>query len=119
MKIDSNARSVNLDPREAQFYENPYPTYRELRKKVPTFKWEQYGYWCFARHEDVNTLLHARNWGLPKFRSASNPSMILKNIRYWSLNHRFTHGFADLSAGHSCRARLNACDQKSRVFPIS
>nr|AIA13304.1 Major Facilitator Superfamily [uncultured bacterium] len=34
MKIDSNSRSVDLDPREAQFYENPYPAYHELRRKV-------------------------------------------------------------------------------------
>jgi cytochrome P450 len=63
MKIDSNTRSVNLDPREAQFYENPYPTYARLRQEVPVFKWEQYGYWCFVRHEDVNALLRDRRFG--------------------------------------------------------
>ena len=63
MKIDSNRRSVDLDPREAQFYENPYPAYHELSQKLPAFKWEQYGYWCFARHEDVNALLRDRRFG--------------------------------------------------------
>ncbi len=63
MKIDSNTRSVDLDPREAQFYENPYPAYHELRRKVPAFKWQQYGYWCFAGHEDVNALLRDRRFG--------------------------------------------------------
>jgi cytochrome P450 len=63
MKIDSNTRSVDLDPRDAQFYEDPYPTYARLRKEVPVFKWEQYGYWCFARHEDVNVLLRDRRFG--------------------------------------------------------
>ena len=27
------------------------------------FKWEQYGHWCFARHEDVNALLRDRRFG--------------------------------------------------------
>jgi cytochrome P450 len=63
MKIDSNSRSVDLDPREAQFYENPYPAYHELRQKVPAFKWQQYGYWCFAGHEEVNALLRDRRFG--------------------------------------------------------
>lgn len=63
MKIDSNTRSVQLDPREAQFYANPYPYYDRIRANVPVFKWEQYGHWCFARHEDVNALLRDRRFG--------------------------------------------------------
>ncbi len=63
MKIDSNTRSVQLDPREAQFYANPYPYYDSIRASVPVFKWEQYGHWCFARHDDVNALLRDRRFG--------------------------------------------------------
>lgn len=63
MKIDSNTRSVQLDPREAQFYANPYPFYDRIREAVPVFKWEDYGHWCFARHDDVNALLRDRRFG--------------------------------------------------------
>jgi cytochrome P450 len=63
MQIDSNTRSVHLDPRDAQFYANPYPYYDRIRAAVPRFKWEQYGHWCFARHEDVNNLLRDRRFG--------------------------------------------------------
>lgn len=63
MQIDSNTRSVQLDPREAQFYNNPYPYYDGIRETVPVFKWEQYGHWCFARHDDVNALLRDRRFG--------------------------------------------------------
>lgn len=63
MKIDSNTRSVDLDPRQPQFFQNPYPAYHAIRAKLPAFKWEQYGYWCFARHEDVNALLRDRRFG--------------------------------------------------------
>ena len=63
MKIDSNTRSVDLDPQNPQFYGNPYPFYHEIRQKLPAFKWEQYGHWCFPAHEDVNTLLRDRRFG--------------------------------------------------------
>ncbi|HLF21529.1 MAG TPA: cytochrome P450 [Aestuariivirga sp.] len=63
MKIDSNSRSVDLDPREPRFFQNPYPAYHAIRAALPVFKWEQYGYWCFARHDDVNALLRDRRFG--------------------------------------------------------
>jgi cytochrome P450 len=63
MKIDSNRRSVSLDPRDPAFFNNPYPAYHAIGAKVPAFRWEQYGYWCFARHEDVSTLLRDRRFG--------------------------------------------------------
>lgn len=63
MKIDTTHRSVSLDPRETQFFNDPYPAYRRLRETVPIFKWEDYGYWCFTRHEDVSALLRDRRFG--------------------------------------------------------
>ncbi len=62
MKIANN-RSVDLDPRDAQFVQNPYPAYHAIRTTCPVFTWEQYGHWCFAGHEDVNTLLRDRRFG--------------------------------------------------------
>ena len=63
MKINTNTRSVTLDPRLAQFYSNPYPAYQRLQAECPIFKWEHYGHWCFTRYEDVNTLLRDRRFG--------------------------------------------------------
>lgn len=63
MKIDSTQRSVSLDPRDPAFFSDPYPAYRRMRETVPVFKWEQYGYWCFVRHEDVAALLRDRRFG--------------------------------------------------------
>ncbi len=63
MKIDRSIRSVSLDPRDPDFVNDPYPAYHELRAAVPVFKWEQYGYWCFARHADVAALLRDRRFG--------------------------------------------------------
>jgi cytochrome P450 len=75
MQIDSNTRSVQLDPREAQFYANPYPYYDRIRKTVPVFKWEEYGHWCFARHEDVNGLLRDRRFGRQILHVASREEL--------------------------------------------
>jgi cytochrome P450 len=80
MKIDANSRSVDLDPRAAQFYENPYPAYHELRSKVPAFKWQQYGYWCFAGHEDVNALLRDRRFGRQILHVATRKELGLADI---------------------------------------
>jgi len=63
MKIDTTNRSLSLDPRDPIFFNDPYPIYRRLRESVPVFKWEQYGYWCFARHDDVAALLRDRRFG--------------------------------------------------------
>ena len=75
MIIDSNSRSVQLDPREAQFYENPYPYYHRIRAEIPVFKWEEYGHWCFARHEDVNALLRDRRFGRQILHVASREEL--------------------------------------------
>ena len=63
MKIDRQKKSVRLDPRDPQFYQNPYPAYAAIRQATPVFRWEDYGYWCFARHEDVSALLRDRRFG--------------------------------------------------------
>ena len=63
MHINTTTRSVNLDPRDAQFVQNPYAAYHQIRAALPAFKWEQYGHWCFATHEDVNALLRDRRFG--------------------------------------------------------
>ncbi|MFM8748132.1 MAG: cytochrome P450 [Aestuariivirga sp.] len=63
MRIDKASRAVFLDPVDPAFYNNPYPAYHAIRAETPVFKWEQYGFWCFARHEDVNALLRDRRFG--------------------------------------------------------
>jgi cytochrome P450 len=80
MKIDSNTRTVDLDPRNAQFYENPYPAYDVLRQSVPVFKWQQYGHWCFTRHEDVNALLRDRRFGRQILHVATREELGLAEI---------------------------------------
>ena len=63
MRIDITRRSVSLDPVDPAFYKDPYPAYHAIRAELPVFQWEQYGHWCFARHEDVNALLRDRRFG--------------------------------------------------------
>src|SRR4029450_7375099 len=63
MKIDSKDRRISLDPRDPDFYNDPYRAYDAIRASVPVFYWEEYGYWCFARHEAVSALLRDRHFG--------------------------------------------------------
>jgi cytochrome P450 len=75
MFIDSNNRSVDLDPRDAQFFQNPYPAYHVIRAACPVFHWKQYGYWCFAAYEDVNGLLRDRRFGRQILHIASREEL--------------------------------------------
>lgn len=63
MHINTTTRSVDLDPRDTQFVQNPYPAYHAIRAEAPVFKWEQYGHWCCAAYADVNGLLRDRRFG--------------------------------------------------------
>jgi cytochrome P450 len=51
------------NPRDPDFFNNPYPAYHQLRATTPVFKWDHYGIWCFTRHEDVSVLLRDRRFG--------------------------------------------------------
>ena len=75
MHIDESRRSVSLDPVDPAFYGNPYPAYHAIRAATPVFKWEQYGHWCFARHEDVNALLRDRRFGRQILHVASREEL--------------------------------------------
>lgn len=75
MKIDSKTCQVDLDPRDTQFFTNPYPTYRRLQAECPVFKWQQYGHWCFSRFEDVNALLRDRRFGRQILHVASREEL--------------------------------------------
>ena len=75
MRIDKSSRSVSLDPCDPAFFNNPYPAYDAIRAATPVFKWEDYGYWCFARHEDVNALLRDRRFGRQILHVASREEL--------------------------------------------
>jgi cytochrome P450 len=62
-EIDPAARRLRLDPRDPDFFGNPYPAYAVIREVAPVFFWEDYGFWCFARHADVSALLRDRRFG--------------------------------------------------------
>ena len=61
--IDTARRRVRLSPRDPAFFNDPYPAYRAIRAAAPIFFWEDYGYWCLARHSDVSALLRDRRFG--------------------------------------------------------
>jgi cytochrome P450 len=75
MQINDVTRSVSLDPCDPQFFQNPYPAYHEIRARLPIFKWEQYGHWCYTRFEDVNALLRDRRFGRQILHVASREEL--------------------------------------------
>ena len=107
IKINAITRSVNLDPREAQFYADPYPIYRRLQVECPVFKWEQYGHWCFSRYEDVNALLRDRRFGRQILHVASREELgwpdIAEHLRVFT-NHE-QHSLLELEPPVHTRLR--------------
>ena len=63
LQIDAATRRVRLDPRDAAFFQNPYPAYEAIRAASPTFFWEEYGHWCCLGHAEVSALLRDRRFG--------------------------------------------------------
>lgn len=63
MNINPHTLHVQLDPRDPGFYNNPYPYYERLRSEAPIFYWEEFGFWCFVNHEDVDALFRDRRFG--------------------------------------------------------
>jgi len=61
--IDAIRRHVRLNPRDPDFFNDPYPAYAAIRDASPAFFWEDYGFWCFARFADVSALLRDRRFG--------------------------------------------------------
>jgi cytochrome P450 len=75
MNLSIDGRRVYLDPRNPAFYNDPYPAYRAIRETAPIFFWEQYGFWCFARHADVAALLRDRRFGRQILHVASRQEL--------------------------------------------
>lgn len=63
LQIDLSSSKVSLNPRDPAFYQNPYPFYDQLREQAPIFYWEEFGFICFVRHEDVDALFRDRRFG--------------------------------------------------------
>lgn len=63
MKFDRKTAIVDLDPRDPEFYANPYPYYDTIRRDCPAFYWNDYGMWCFAGFDDVSRLLRDKRFG--------------------------------------------------------
>ncbi|WP_419912616.1 cytochrome P450 [Hoeflea sp.] len=63
MNIDKNAITIDLDPRDPDFFNDPYSAYEEIRSVSPSFFWNEYGMWCFTAFSDVNRLLRDKRFG--------------------------------------------------------
>ena len=72
--IDAVRRRVCLDPRDPDFFNDPYSAYAAIRDAAPAFFWEDYGFWCFARFADVSALLRDPRFGRARVESGPRDS---------------------------------------------
>ncbi|WP_274628712.1 cytochrome P450 [Arvimicrobium flavum] len=63
LDYDPASRRLRLDPHAHDFVQNPYEAYAWLHARGGTFFWEDFGFWCLGRYQDVNGLLRDRRFG--------------------------------------------------------
>lgn len=63
MKLDSKSRTLDLDPRDPAFVQDPARVYVRLLADCPAFYWVQRRQWCFADYASVNFILRSRRFG--------------------------------------------------------
>lgn len=52
--------AFEFDPLSADFFDDPYDTYRRLRDEAPVYCSERYGFWALSRYDDV--VVAHRDW---------------------------------------------------------
>ncbi|SFZ82653.1 Cytochrome P450 [Devosia enhydra] len=62
-RIDMPGKRAAADPRNPQFFGNPYAFYTDLHAGLPAFHWDDYRHWCFSGFRDVSALLRDRRFG--------------------------------------------------------
>ena len=80
MEIDTRNSHVRLNPKDPDFYQNPYPYYEKIRESAPIFYWEDFNIWCFLNHADVNAVLRSRKFGTQIDHLASREELGLAPI---------------------------------------
>ncbi len=63
MKLELEGVRLKLDPRDPEFYNNPYPYYHAIRERTPVAYWENFSIWAYVNHDDVSALLRDRRFG--------------------------------------------------------
>lgn len=56
------SRTFSLDPKDRQFFENPYPFYQQMHARGGPVYWQQYDMWCLADFASVDRCLRDRRF---------------------------------------------------------
>jgi len=54
--------TLNQNPRDDDFCQNPYAVYNQLHDNRHPFYWENYGFWCVSSYKEVNSILRDRRF---------------------------------------------------------
>ncbi len=58
----TGTRQFSLDPKDPDFYKNPYHYYAQLHERGGPLFWEQYGMWCLAEFDQVDRVLRDKRF---------------------------------------------------------
>lgn len=68
-------RRRSAQPRDPEFYQDPYAFYDSVHAADPTFFWNEYGHWCFTSFKDVSALLRDKRFGREILHVASREEL--------------------------------------------
>ncbi|WP_191058485.1 cytochrome P450 [Geminicoccus harenae] len=80
LTFDPATRRVRLDPRDPDFFLDPYPTYRAIHAHCPVFFWEELGHWCLAGLAEVDAVMRDRRFGRDAWQAAACAGRVLPEI---------------------------------------
>lgn len=96
--ISSDPISARCDPREPEFFRDPYRFYIELhRQKASPFQWDDYGHWCFSSFDDVSALLRDKRFGRQILHVAAREELGLPEPLHHTLNFDAAERYSLLS----------------------
>lgn len=58
----NDSHHFSLDPKNPEFYRDPYRAYRQMHERGGPVFWEEYGMWCLTGFDDVNRCLRDKRF---------------------------------------------------------
>jgi len=80
--MSPDIENLLYNPMTAEFRQNPYPFYHELREKDPIHWSPFFKCWIIARYQDAMTILQSDHFGVQSFQNSEN-CLTAKMMQTW------------------------------------
>src|SRR5690606_22771709 len=99
-------RRASANPKDPDFFQNPYPFYAQQHATRPAFFWEEYGHWCFADFKTVSLLLRDKRFGRDILHVATREEIGLPEPKPHTADFDLTEKYSLLNLEAPAHTRL-------------